>query len=424
MKKVLIITYYWPPSGGAGVQRWLKFSKYLPQYGWQPVILTVDPEYAAYPALDISLEKEIAEGIEIFRTRATDWFSIYSKDKSKVPSAGFARNMDNSFRGKISRFIRGNFFIPDPRRGWNKFAFRKASEIIQKGNIEHIITTSPPHSTQLIGLRLKKSSPGIKWIADLRDPWTDIYYYDRFYPSFFAKMLDVSYEKRVIKSADVIITVGQSLKDSFISRFKGIENKIKVITNGYDNSDFEGKTVSAPGKLIISYMGTLSESYPVNGLITAMKNLYNEKIDFTLRFAGEIPDTIKEMILSEIPGSLVEFNPYLNHDDAVKFILGSSVLMLIIPDHRSNKSIVTGKLFEYIAAARPILCIGPSDGDASVIIEKTGAGKTFGYFDGAGTTEFLKNINKFTVNSDRSRTIKYSRMNLTGEVVQILNDLF
>jgi hypothetical protein len=130
------------------------------------------------------------------------------------------------------------------------------------------------------------------------------------------------------------------------------------------------------------------------------------------------------MILSEIPGSLVEFNPYLNHDDAVKFILGSSVLLLIIPDHRSNKSIVTGKLFEYMAAARPVLCIGPSDGDASLIIEKTGAGKTFGYFDGEEITEFLKNINKFTVNSDRSRAIKYSRINLTGEVVQILNDLF
>jgi glycosyltransferase involved in cell wall biosynthesis len=424
MKKVLIIAYYWPPSGGAGVQRWLKFSKYLPQYGWQPVILTVDPEYASYPALDISLEKEIAEGIEIFRTRATDWFRIYSNDKSKVPSAGFARNMDNSFGGKISRFIRGNFFIPDPRRGWNRFAFRKASEIIKKEDIEYIITTSPPHSTQLIGLRLKKAFPGIKWIADLRDPWTDIYYYNRFYPSFLARMLDASYEKRVIKSADVIITVGQSLKNSFISRFTGIENKIKVITNGYDDSDFEGKTVSVPGKLIISYMGTLSESYPVGGLITAMKNLHNEKICFTLRFAGEIPDIIKKKILSEIPGSLVEFNPYLNHDDAVKFILGSSVLLLIIPDHRSNKSIVTGKLFEYMAAARPVLCIGPSDGDASLIIEKTGAGKTFGYFDGEEITEFLKNINKFTVNSDRSRAIKYSRINLTGEVVQILNDLF
>jgi glycosyltransferase involved in cell wall biosynthesis len=424
MKKVLIIAYYWPPSGGAGVQRWLKFSKYLPQYGWQPVILTVDPEYASYPALDISLEKEIAEGIEIFRTRATDWFRIYSNDKSKVPSAGFARNMDNSFGGKISRFIRGNFFIPDPRRGWNRFAFRKASEIIKKEDIEYIITTSPPHSTQLIGLRLKKAFPGIKWIADLRDPWTDIYYYNRFYPSFLARMLDASYEKRVIKSADVIITVGQSLKNSFISRFTGIENKIKVITNGYDDSDFEGKPVSVPGKLIISYMGTLSESYPVGGLITAMKNLHNEKICFTLRFAGEIPDIIKKKILSEIPGSLVEFNPYLNHDDAVKFILGSSVLLLIIPDHRSNKSIVTGKLFEYMAAARPVLCIGPSDGDASLIIEKTGAGKTFGYFDGEEITEFLKNINKFTVNSDRSRAIKYSRINLTGEVVQILNDLF
>src|SRR5664280_218580 len=138
LSKVLIITYYWPPSGGAGVQRWLKFSKYLPQFGWEPVILTVDPEFASYPAIDHSLEKEIPRGINVYRKKATDWFRIY--EKSKVPSAGFAKNSDDTIKGKISRFIRGNFFIPDPRRGWNKFAFKKACEIIEKEEIRHIIT--------------------------------------------------------------------------------------------------------------------------------------------------------------------------------------------------------------------------------------------------------------------------------------------
>ena len=182
MRRLLVITYYWPPAGGAGVQRWLKFSKYLPQSGWEPVILTVDPQFASYTVLDTTLAKDIPDQTKVYRTKATDWFRLYVNGKSKVPAAGFAVNMDNSLKGKISRFIRGNFFIPDPRRGWNKFAFRKACEIIETLKINHIITTSPPHSTQLIGLRLKKRFPEITWIADLRDAWTDIYYYRLFYP--------------------------------------------------------------------------------------------------------------------------------------------------------------------------------------------------------------------------------------------------
>jgi hypothetical protein len=175
MNKVLIVTYYWPPSGGAGVQRWLKFSKYLPEFGWEPIILTVDPEFAAYPVTDYSLSEGFPSSVKIFKTAATNYFRVYNKDKTRIPTAGFANNKENTLKEKIMRFIRGNFFIPDPRRGWNSFAFRKACEIIETERIENIITTSPPHSTQLIGLNIKKKYPAINWIADLRDPWTDIY---------------------------------------------------------------------------------------------------------------------------------------------------------------------------------------------------------------------------------------------------------
>ena len=191
--RVLIITYYWPPGSGAGVQRWLKFAKYLPALGWEPVILTVDPEYAAFPATDDSLLNEISTGLEIHKTKARDWFRIYRKDKTKIPSAGFAANDNNSFTGKIIKFIRGNFFIPDPRRGWNRHAFREACRLIETGEIKHVITTSPPHSTQLIGLSLRKKYPAVKWIADLRDPWTDIYYYDQFYHTTIARKIDELY---------------------------------------------------------------------------------------------------------------------------------------------------------------------------------------------------------------------------------------
>ncbi len=381
MKKVLIITYYWPPSGGAGVQRWLKFSKYLPQYGWEPIILTVDPEYAAYPAIDHSLEKEIPEGIKIYRTKATDWYRIYGNDKSKVPSAGFAKNTDNTFRRKLSRFIRGNFFIPDPRRGWNRYAYRQACELIEKEGIRHIITTSPPHSTQLIGLKLKRKYPELRWISDLRDPWTDIYYYDLFYPAFPARIIDRRFERSVLERADRIITIGPSLKDSFISKVKGIENKIEIITNGFDESDFKGKEIISPSLLTITYTGTLSESYPVDGITEALSEIQKEKRNFLLRFVGVIPEPAKKKLLAEIKAGSVEFIPYCDHSEAISYILNSTVLLLIIPGHKHNKNIITGKLFEYIASNKPILCLGPEDGDAAAIISQSKSGKCFSYHD-------------------------------------------
>jgi len=417
MNKVLIITYYWPPSGGAGVQRWLKFSKYLPQFGWEPVILTVDPEFASYPAIDNSLEKEIQGGIKVYRTKATDWFRIYGK--SKVPSAGFAKNSDDTIKGKISRFIRGNFFIPDPRRGWNKFAFKKACEIIEKEEIRHIITTSPPHSTQLIGLKLKKRFSAIRWIADLRDPWTDIYYYSKFYPSLFSRKLDLCYERSVLEKSDEIITVGNTLKNSFSQAQKIDENKITVITNGFDESDYTTVTSIRPGKLIITYVGTISESYPVAGLIGALEDLYEKKIDFTLRITGDLSQKIRNLITSDIPASSVEFTPYLEHSLAVKSIMDSSVVVLIIPDHKSNKGILTGKLFEYLASGVPILCLGPADGDAAGIIARAKAGATFEYKDEKGISSFLCSAAD-TFKPDKDYIKEFSRVNLTRMIIPLL----
>jgi glycosyltransferase involved in cell wall biosynthesis len=419
MNKVLIVTYYWPPSGGAGVQRWLKFSKYLPQFGWEPVILTVDPEFASYPAIDHSLEHEIPDGIKVYRTKATDWFRIYGK--SKIPSAGFAKNSDDTIRGKISRFIRGNFFIPDPRRGWNKFSFRQACEIIEAENIRFVITTSPPHSTQLIGLKLKKKFPEIKWIADLRDPWTDIYYYSKFYPTLLSRKLDKRYEKSVLKKSDEIITVGKSLKKSFAFADRISENKITVITNGFDESDYEGVKPDRPDKLIITYVGTISESYPVDGLIAALKDLYNKKIEFTIRITGDLSQNIRNLLTSTIPESFVGFTPYLDHTLAVQSIMSSSVVVLIIPDHKSNKGIVTGKLFEYLTSGVPILCLGPADGDAAEIISLAKAGITLGYNDIRGISAFLENVSGNIFHPDTNYIKEFSRINLTRRILPLLN---
>jgi len=417
MNKVLIVTYYWPPGSGAGVQRWLKFAKYLPASGWEPVILTIDSAYAAYPATDNSLLSEVSPDLKVYRTKATDWFRLYKKDKAKIPSAGFATNDNKSLSGRIIRFIRGNFFIPDPRRGWNKFAVREASRLIESGEIKHLITTSPPHSTQLIGLELKKKYPRIKWIADLRDPWTDIYYYDSFYHTPFARKIDANYEKKVLETADKIITIGKSLKTSFCARVPGIEKKIEVITNGYDEDDFTTISPFEPDIFTISYIGTLSDSYPVSGLMDAVENLTRKGYEAKLRFVGSVSSKQRDLISLKSDKLLIEFIPYVNHQDAIKYMLESSVLLLIIPDHHSNKSIITGKLFEYLASGKPILCIGPEDGDAADIISTLGNGKCAGYKDTEGISQIIEHYYKERTHSVKNAPLEFSRENLTKKLV-------
>lgn len=390
--KLLIITYYWPPSGGAGVQRWLKFARYLPEYGWDPIILTVDPEYAAYPAIDTSLEKDIPDSVKVYRTRAFDYFSLLGKDKKNIPSAGFANNPGISLKGKIQRFIRGNFFIPDPRKGWNKYAFRKASEMIREYGIKNVITTSPPHSTQLIGLKLKKRFPDINWIADFRDPWTDIYYYDQFFPTPVSRYIDRRLEKKVIAGCDRLITVGPSLGKALSGKVPGAEEKLKVITNGYDENDFKGIQPSMPELFTITYIGTLSALYPIDGFLDSVKLIIDEGTSLKLEFAGYIPDNIKAKISAKLKNCTIEFLPYLDHKSAISHMLKSSALLLIIPESEGNRSILTGKLFEYAASGKPIICIGPVDGDAAGIICSHKLGETFNYSDSENIANYLKII--------------------------------
>ena len=422
MNKVLIVTYYWPPSGGAGVQRWLKFSKYLPEFGWEPIILTVDPGCAAYPVTDLSLKENLPSSIRVYPTPAINYFGIYRKDRSKIPTAGFANSVDNTLKGKIFRFIRGNFFLPDPRKGWNKYAFKKACELIENEGIINVITTSPPHSTQLIGLKIKKKYPALNWIADLRDPWTDIYYYKQFYPTFISKMIDQRFEKSVLKKADKIITVGVSLKNLFSFKIKGLENKTEVITNGYDEDDFTGITPIIPPMFTITYVGTLSDIYPIDGFLNAVQIFKDKGNEIILRFIGTVSKSQKDLIQSKSGDSILEFIPYVNHTAAIQYMLKTSVLLLIIPDHKSNKSIITGKIFEYIASGKPIVCIGPLDGDAAGIIGNKEYGKTFSYMDSKGISEYLASLISEKPVLERTSSAVYSRKELTGKIIPLLSN--
>ena len=418
MKKVLIITYYWPPSGGAGVQRWLKFAKYLPEFGWQPIILTVDPKYASYPQRDESLSKEVGSDCLVYTTKSFELYNLYKfiSGKKEVPYGGFANESKEGILQKVSKFLRGNFLLPDPRKGWNKYAREKAAELIREFNIETVVTTSPPHSTQLIGMMLKLRFK-IRWIADLRDPWTDIYYYNQFHHTALARKIDKAYERVVIENADLLITVSEDVKRIFAEKSDlPIAAKTVVIPNGFDEDDFRISTFTPETKKIITYTGTISEAYVVDSLLEALCLLSEDsKSQLLVRFVGKVPSSVEAKFRAT--GLDVELVGYVDHTKSIEYLFQSDLLLLVIPKVKNNMGILTGKFFEYLASQKPILAIGPTDGDLAKIILETNCGKLFDYNDMDGMLLFIqeKLENRRTVSFPETAH-QYSRKELTRKL--------
>ena len=425
MKKVLIITYYWPPSGGAGVQRWLKFAKYLPEYGWQPVILTVDPLYASYPQRDESLAGEIDPQCMVYTTKSFELYNVYKflSGKKEVPYGGFANESKEGLLQKASKFIRGNFLLPDPRKGWNRYALKKASELIRQFNIDTVVTTSPPHSTQLIGLKLKQKF-NIKWIADLRDPWTDIYYYNQFKHTALARTIDLQYERKVVENADLLVTVSEDVKRIFAGKSSlPVAAKTVVIPNGFDEDDFLLKQVPAETKKVITYTGTISEAYPVDCFLQALSALdQGLKSQILIRFVGKVPPSVVQKFRNT--QLEIELVGYVDHPKSIEYLFRSTLLLLVIPEVKNNHGILTGKFFEYLASQKPILAIGPTKGDLAKIIQETNCGQLFDYQDAEGMRRFIVASlnNPVTEPSVSERASQYSRKQLTGKIAQLLND--
>jgi len=414
MKKVLVITYYWPPSGGAGVQRWVKFIKYFKDQNINPFIISVDPDFASYPLIDNSLKNDIPDNTNVYLTKTNEPYSFYKKiNNNQTPYAGFANEGRPNFFQKIARFIRGNFFIPDSRKGWNNFAYKKAVEILEKENIDTVITTSPPHSTQLIGLKLKETQ-NIKWIADLRDPWTDIYYYKSMLHTKWAKQKDLNYEKRVIEKSDKVVVVSDSIKQLLLNKSNLVkESKIHIIPNGFDDDDFLVSSKNNNSKFLLSYVGTITKDYPLDSIKKAISNL-----NINLEFTGKADEPTK-LLLNEV----ASFNNHVKHKESINLLLASDMLLLVIPKISNNKGILTGKLFEYLGARKPILCIGPTDGDAAKIIEECKAGKTFDYSDENGIYDFIETYMSNEFIFENKNYLKYSRRNLTKNLSKILTDM-
>ena len=267
--RLLVLTYYWPPSGGAGVQRCLKWVKYLGEFGVAATVVTVDAAQATYPVRDASLEAEVPADVRVIRTPTSEPFESYKKLTGRaVPYGGFANEGKPGLVQQVLRFVRGNLFIPDPRRGWNKHALRAVEALLAAGEtFDAVLTSSPPHSTQLIGLELQRRH-GLRWLADLRDPWTDIYYYKELHHTLLAAWLDARYERQVLTQADAVLVTSPETKRLFLAKLSALPiAKFHVLPNRYDESDFRQPSTAPTDCLRITHTGTITELYRIEQLL-------------------------------------------------------------------------------------------------------------------------------------------------------------
>ena len=433
MKRVLIITYYWPPSGGSGVQRWLKMSKYLPEYGWQPVIYT--PEDGEYPVKDPSLEKDVTPEAEIIKRPIVEPYTLYKKflgiKKEEKVKAGFIKEGGKvtNWKDRLAIWVRGNFFIPDARCWWVKPSVRYLKKHLKEHPVDAIISTGPPHSMHLIAMKLK-ASLGLQWIADFRDPWTQIDFYDELHLTRWADRKQHHLELQVLTKADKVVTVSQD----WARRLGRLGNRnVRVIYNGFDRNNDKTTTITShSGKFIITYLGVLSKIQNPERLWEAFGELVREHHDFAqnlqINMIGQIDNIVLQSIEKQHLKNYVNYSTYIPHSKVSAEHRKSSILLLLLmPDSVPRaKGLLTGKLFEYLASGRPILCIGPEDGDAARLIQETHAGITVGFNDKDKMKEavkdfYLKYLNNDLSDNTNSDIEKYSRKALAKAYVGLLD---
>lgn len=437
MKRVLIISYYWPPSGGSGVQRWLKFSKYLPEFGWQPVIYT--PSNPEIPARDESLMSEIPVQAEILEQPIKEPYAIYRKwmgksSKQPVVNPIVSRNK-KSWKEKIALLIRANLFVPDPRILWVKPSIQYLIEYLKEYPVDAIVSTGPPHSMHLIARGIKREFPWIPWIADFRDPWTRIFYFKHLpmLPGVLQRHRRM--EASVLRLADEVVVVSQQMQKEYQQlmtlRRLGDPEKVQVITNGYDDADFVGHHNPFDKGFHILHTGLLSEDGNPEVCWEVLGNRYRLDPDFRRCLRITLIGKTDAAVLTAIRRNGLE--PaltnlgYLPHNVISAYQRNAAVLLLPLRKEPEAKGILTGKFFEYLAANRPILAFGPEDGDVATILAQTQAGRIFEWNDREGISNAIHQL--FTAYQNGTpcpwtgnlETIqKFSRKELTHRMVELL----
>lgn len=384
MKKILFVVYNFPPAAGAATQRILKFLKYLNKFGYQTFVLTVDK--VDYPDLDFTLFEKIPTETKVIRTKFWTPFGIYRKmtgrkADEKIPVA-FIKDNHKSIAERISVFLRLNVFLPDAKIGWLPFAKKAGKELIENEKIDVVISSGPPHTTHLIAKSLKKKT-GIKWIADFRDPWTDIDYYSGMKRTKLAEYIDQYLEKSVLQSADYVIAASEGYLK--IIKSKGVKNKYEVLTNGFDPDDFQNIEYKVLNKFLITYTGNMPSTRNPENLWNALEELVIENPSFSENFEFHFAGVMDEEIRSKITQMKFYSNfinhGYLNHHEVLDLTFNSHVLIMIVNRVQTSKEILPGKIFEYIASGNFVLVIGPEDGVSASLIKYVNQGITANYND-------------------------------------------
>ncbi|MBF4484094.1 MULTISPECIES: glycosyltransferase family 4 protein [unclassified Flavobacterium] len=424
-KKLLIITYYFPPAGGPGVQRWLKFVKYLPEFDVQPIVYI--PENPTYPIIDEGLVDQISDKVIVLKNKIWEPYqlaSVFSKNKTKKISSGiFPHKKKQTFLDKTFLWIRGNLFIPDARVFWVKPSVAYLEKYIKENNIDTIVTSGPPHSLHLVGLELKEKL-NVKWFADFRDPWTTIGYHKALRLSAYAAKKHKSLEHKVLNAADTIIVTSKTTK----TEFQAITNKpISVITNGYDIENVEKQTLDT--KFTLAHIGSfLSDRNPKflwECLVELLQQIPDFKTHLEIKLIGavsqEVLDAIGEFNLNDYLNLL----GYVSHHEAIAHQKKSQVLLLIEINSEDTKSIIPGKLFEYMVSNRPIIAIGPNGSDFADIIKETNTGVFFDYSEKAKLKSVILDFyNQFLEGKLQSHGVglqQYSRKSLTKQLAQLIS---
>lgn len=435
MKRLLIITYYWPPTGGSGVQRWVKFSKYLPGHGWQPVIYT--PENPERLAVDESLLADIPACAEVIKTPILEPYAIYRKltggGKGEVNPVNAQQK---NWKQRLSLWIRGNCFIPDPRVAWVRPSVRYLKKYLREHPVDAVVTTGPPQSVHLIGLGLKKAL-GLHWIADFRDPWTEMFYYKHLGLTAASDRRHHRLEQAVLDAADTVISVSPPVAADFQAK---TSTPVVLITNGFDEDDFAEVGEVASGSLLsggvppeppasaagprqkalrLVHTGLFAaDGNPLN-LWDALAQRCSADPDFRarlqIRLAGKVDAAITDAIRERGLGDkLVELG-YLPHEQTVREQRAADILLLPLRQEPEYAKVLPGKIFEYLAAGRPVLGIGQEDGTAAAILRDAGAGQMFDWDKRDELLAFLDAPHPPTAGIE-----KYTRRALTAQLVKIL----
>lgn len=427
-QKILIVTYYWPPSGGSGVQRWLKFVKYLPQFGWTPYVFT--PENPSFVQTDESLVHDVPAEAEILRFPIWEPYDAFFKLTSFGKAKGTAAKPSQFVGKKKSRFtrvaswVRGNFLIPDPKIFWVRPSVSFLDDFLRDNHIRTIITTGPPHSVHLIGLRLKKKNPELNWIADFRDPWSEWSFLDSFNMTGLVKAQHRRLERKVLMNANHIVTI----TPFYVKRFEALSGrKVTLLTNGFDEDDFKNIVYSKPAKFTIRHIGIVYEMSNPNPLIESLTRLMNVMPEFkekaVLEFIGEVNVTFREAIEQSAVAAITSFKKPVPHKELMEIYGSTSLLLLNIEGYHHAEGLLPGKVFEYLATGLPILGIGPVAGDAAEILKHSQAGMMFGKENIEGITSYAKEVfqkwKDSHVTTQKSFS-EYSRKSITEKLIKLL----